>query len=97
MPFYKPDVEEKEVISLSENLCVHVIVSYNPLGECRPLYFQLQDIDGGNNTVPIDKVLSVKKNSIFGFIYHCAVTISGHRQYVDLFYHRQSSQWTIST
>lgn len=95
MPFYEPEIEEQEVINLQENLCVHVIASYNPLGECRPLYFRLQDREAGNKTISVDKVLWVKKNGIFGQIYHCAVTAAGCRRYVDLYYHRQSSQWTV--
>lgn len=95
MPFYTPEPVEKEIINLHENLCIPVIASYNPLGECRPLYFQLQNDDGSNNTISIDKVLSSKKNSIFGMIYHCAVTIAGCRQYVTMHYHCQSGQWSV--
>lgn len=95
MPFYTQKPIPEEIIDTRLNTFVPVIASYNTKGQCKPLYFQFTYPDGQTEAIAIDRVISVDCTSVYGAIYHCAVTICDCRRYVDLFYHYKPHRWTI--
>lgn len=86
MPFIQESIYTAPSVDTDNNIYVPVICSYNVSGECRPLYFLYTEEDGETIRVKIDKIEYSEKNSIFGTIYHCQISINNQIQKIKLFF-----------